>query len=277
MVSGDSSISTLRPRPGAGGGVGRGLCLSWSKRPSMAFFLNQSVTQHRPPQHLLFRFPASRTVRQYISLVEAILFAVVCYGSCWTLTQIPSWNIQGAVEPAQENSQETRISVPAQPQTHCVVISKWMNLSGLSCKTDWLKQVLFQVKELFYIVCDCMFPLRTYTLSFVPLTKGIRVSYHIRLPKGLCFQTVVLEKTQSPLDCKEIQPVHPKENQSWIFTFIGRIDAEAEAPILWPPDAKSWLIGKDPFAGRDWGQEEKVTTEDEMAGWHHQLDGHEFK
>ena len=76
------------------------------------------------------------------------------------------------------------------------------------------------------------------------------------------------------LDCKEIQPVHPKENQSWIF--IGRTDAEAEAPKLWPPDAKSWLIGKDPDAGKDWRQEEKGTTEDEMVGWHHQLNGHEF-
>ena len=79
----------------------------------------------------------------------------------------------------------------------------------------------------------------------------------------------------SPLDCKEIQPVHPKRNQSWIF--IGRIDVEAETPILWPPDAKSWLIGKDSDAGKDWNQEEKGMTEDEMAGWYHQLNGHEFK
>ena len=92
---------------------------------------------------------------------------------------------------------------------------------------------------------------------------------------------MVLEKTlESPLDCKEIQPVHPKGDQSWVF--IGRTDAEAETPIqaetpiLWPPDVKSWLIGKDPDAGRDWGQEEKGTTEDETAGWHHQLDAHEF-
>ena len=86
--------------------------------------------------------------------------------------------------------------------------------------------------------------------------------------------TVVLEETlESSLDCKVIQPVHPKD-QSWVF--IGRIDAEAEIPILWPPDAKSWLIGKDPDAGRDWGQEEKGTTEDEMVGWHHWLDGHGF-
>ena len=93
--------------------------------------------------------------------------------------------------------------------------------------------------------------------------------------KNWCFWTVVLEKTlESPLDCKEIPPVHPKGDQSWVF--IERTDAEAETPILWPPHAKSWLIGKDPEAGRDWVQEEKGTTEDEMAGWHHQLDGHGF-
>ena len=77
----------------------------------------------------------------------------------------------------------------------------------------------------------------------------------------------------SPLDCKEIQPVHPKADQSWVF--IGRTDVEAETPILWPPHAKCWLIGKDSDAGRDWGQEEKGMTEDEMAGWHHRLDGRE--
>ena len=93
--------------------------------------------------------------------------------------------------------------------------------------------------------------------------------------KSWCFWTVVLEKTlDSPLDCKEIQPVHPKGDQSWVF--FGRTDAEAETPILWPPHMKSWLIGKDSDAGRDWGQEEKGTTEDEMAGWHFQLDAHEF-
>ena len=86
------------------------------------------------------------------------------------------------------------------------------------------------------------------------------------------YLAVVLE---SPLDCKEIQPVHPKGDQSWVL--IGRTDVEAETPILWPPHVKSWLIGKDPDAGRDWGQEEKGTTEDEIAGWHHWLDGHEFE
>ena len=94
-------------------------------------------------------------------------------------------------------------------------------------------------------------------------------------PKNWCFWTVMLEKTlESPWDCKEIQPVHPKGNKSWIF--IGRTDAETETPILWPPDAKSWLICKDPDAGKDWRQEEKGTTEDEMVGWYHRLNGHEF-
>ena len=94
--------------------------------------------------------------------------------------------------------------------------------------------------------------------------------------KNWCFWTVVLEKTlESPLDGKEIQPVCPKGNQSWIF--IGRADVEAETPILWPPDAETWLIWKDPDAGKDWRQEEKGMTEDEMVGWNHRLNGHEFE
>ena len=94
-------------------------------------------------------------------------------------------------------------------------------------------------------------------------------------PKNWCFWTVVLEKTlESPLHCKEIKPVNPKGNQLWIF--IGRTDDEGVAPILWPPHVKSWLIGKDPDAGKDWKQEEKGITEDKMVGWHHQLDGHEI-
>ena len=93
--------------------------------------------------------------------------------------------------------------------------------------------------------------------------------------KNWCFWTVVLKALESPSDYKEIQPVHPKGNQSWIF--IGRTDVEAETPILGPPDVKNWLTGKDPDAGNDWRQEEKGTTEDEMAGWHHWLNGHEFE
>ena len=94
--------------------------------------------------------------------------------------------------------------------------------------------------------------------------------------RNWCFWTVVLNKTlESPLDYKEIQPVHPKGNQSWIFT--GRTDAEAETPILWPSNGKSRLIGKEPDAGKDWGQEEKEVTEDKMVAWHHWLNGHEFE
>jgi len=127
---------------------------------------------------------------------------------------------------------------------------------------------------------------RYYFVNKGPPTRSYDFSSgHVRMweldyeeswtPKNGCFWTVVLEKTlESPLDSKEIQPVHPKGDQSWVF--IGRADAEVETPILWPPDAKSWLIGKDPDAGRDLGQEEKGTTEDEMAGWHHWLDAHEF-
>ena len=94
--------------------------------------------------------------------------------------------------------------------------------------------------------------------------------------KSWCFWTVVLEKTlESPLDCKEIKPVNPKGNQPWIF--IWRTDAEAEAPILWPPDAKNWFIGKDPDGGKGWRQEEKGMTDDEMFGWYPWLDGRDFE
>ena len=94
------------------------------------------------------------------------------------------------------------------------------------------------------------------------------------VPNNWCFWTAVLEKTlESPLDSNEIKPVSPKGNQPWIL--IGRIDAET--PILWLPDVKSWLIGRDPAAGKDWGQEEKVAKENEMVGWHHRLNGHEFE
>ena len=115
----------------------------------------------------------------------------------------------------------------------------------------------------------------------VHLVKGIVFSKDLDYkeswaPKNWGFWTGVLEKIlESPLDCKEIQPVNPKGNQSWIF--IGRTDVEAETPILWPPYAKNWLIRKDPDAGKDWGQEEKGTTEGEMVGWHHQLDGNVFE
>ena len=127
---------------------------------------------------------------------------------------------------------------------------------------------------------------RAYFANKGPSSQSYCFSHHVWMwqldykeswaPKNWCFWTVVLEKTlESPLDSKEIQPVHPKGNPSWIFT--GMTDAEAEASTLWPPDAKHWLTGKDPDAGKDWTREEKGTTEDVMVGWHHQLNGHEFE
>ena len=133
---------------------------------------------------------------------------------------------------------------------------------------------------------DSIFQSRHYFANKGPSSQGYGFSSgHVWMweldceeswaPKNWCFWTVVLEKTLgSPLDCKEIHPVHSEGDQPWVF--FGRNDAEAEASVLWPPHAKSWLIGKDSDAGRDWGHEEKGTTEDEMAGWHHRLDGCEF-
>ena len=114
-------------------------------------------------------------------------------------------------------------------------------------------------------------------MVFPVVMYGCELDYKERWAwKNWCFWTVVLEETlDSSLNCKEIQPVHPEGNQSWIF--IGRTDAEAETPILWTPDAKSWLIWEDPDAAEDWRWEEKGMTEDEMVVWHHQLDGHEFE
>ena len=135
---------------------------------------------------------------------------------------------------------------------------------------------------MFYFMTSKQKPLRNslqkYCMEPNKYCENIKIMIYmlITMPKNWCFWTVVLENTlESPLDCKEIQLVHPKGDQSWVF--IGRTDAEAETPILWPPHVKSWLIGKDPDVWRDWGQEEKGMTEDEMVGWHHWLDGHEFE
>ena len=117
-----------------------------------------------------------------------------------------------------------------------------------------------------YLWCEVAVTSRTWQLDYKETWA----------PKNWCFWTVVLEKTlESPMDCKNMQPVHPKGNQSQIF--IGGTDAEAETPILWPPDVKNWLIGKDPDTGKDWRQGEKGMTEDEMVGWSHRLNGHEFE
>ena len=115
-----------------------------------------------------------------------------------------------------------------------------------------------------------------YTMEYYSAIKNNTFESVLIRWMNWCFWTVVLEKTlESPLNCKEIQPVHSKGDQSWVF--FGKNDAKAETPVLWPPHAKNWLIGKDPDAGRGWGQEEKGMTEDEMAGWHHRLNGREFE
>ena len=157
-------------------------------------------------------------------------------------------------------------------------ILDFLNSKGEKC--PWANQWLFD--GLIHIEKQ-----RHYFANKGPSSKGYGFSSgHVWMweldceeswaPKNWCFWTVVLEKTlESLLDCKEIQLVHPKADQSWVF--IGRIDAEAETPILRPPHAKSWLIGKESDAGRDWGQEEKGMTEDEMVEWHRRLDGHEFE
>ena len=133
---------------------------------------------------------------------------------------------------------------------------------------------------------DSIFKSKDYFANKGPSSQGCGFSSHVWMweldceegwaPKNWCFWSVVLEKThKSPLDSKEIHSVHPKGNQPWLF--IGRTDAKAETPILWPPHAKSWLIGKDPDAGKDWRQKEKGMTENEMVGWHHWLNGHELE
>ena len=120
----------------------------------------------------------------------------------------------------------------------------------------------------FHLVKSMVFPVVMYWCE----SWTIKKAEHRRTD---AFELWCWRTLESPLDCKEIQPVNPKGNQSWIFT--GRTDAAAETPILWPSDGRNWLIGKDPDAGKDWRQEEKGTTEDEMVGWHHWLDAHEFE
>ena len=137
----------------------------------------------------------------------------------------------------------------------------------LLCACSTSSHIAFTLEKLWHIIFQNIYKIYfNYIIIYLQLCKTA--------PKNWCFQTVVLEKTlKSPLDSNEIQSVHSKD-QSWVF--FGRTDSKAEAPVLWPPHMKSWLIGKDPDAGRDWGQEEKGTTENEIAGWHHWLNGHEF-
>ena len=181
---------------------------------------------------------------------------------------ITSWQIDG------ETMETVTLSFLAL-QNHC---RWWLQ--------PWYKKTLAPWKKSYDQPRQHIKKQRHYFADKVHLVKTVFSSNHVWIweldhkeswvPKNWCFWTMVLENTlESPLDCKEIQPVNPKGNQSWIF--IGRTDAQTKAPILWPPDAKSWLFWKDPDAGKDWGQEEKGTTEDEMVGWHHQPNGYEFE
>ena len=178
------------------------------------------------------------------------------YKGCWT-------GVSSQLAPAMLGN--TDIQGPLSPQWDHPRQLPAFTMSSLSSKPDsWQRSLLF---------------VRIFSQGY-GFSSGHVWMWELDYKEGWvqknwCFWTVVLEKTlESPLDCKEIQPVHPKGNQSWVF--IGRTDVKAETPVLWPPDMKSWLIWKDPDVGKDWGQEEKGTTEDEMVGWHHQLNGHEF-
>ena len=170
--------------------------------------------------------------------------------------------------------------------------SGWLSFGGLQnhCRwwlQPWNKKTLTPWKKSYDQLSQHIKKQRHYIANKGPSSQGCGFpSSHVWMwelgykeswvLKNWCFWTVMLEKTlESPLDSKEIQPVHPKGNQSWIF--IGRTDVEAETPILWPLDEKNWLVWKDPYAGKDWRWEEKGTTEDEMVGWYHWLNGHEFE
>ena len=147
-----------------------------------------------------------------------------------------------------------------------------MLVAGCEMWSNLIKTAIIKIQKLFLKICTLEVD-RWHICDQANVINN-RLGEEGWALKNWCFWTVVLEKTlESPLDCKEIQPVHSEGDQPW--DFFGKNDAKTETPVLWPPHAKSWLIGKDSDAGMDWGQEEKGTTEDEMAGWHHWLDGRE--
>ena len=181
---------------------------------------------------------------------------------------ITSWQIDG-------EKVETDISFSCAPKLLQMVpaATKLKDACSLEEKWEWtllcIKKQSITLLTKVWTIKATVFPVVKYGLWQLDHREGWA-------PKNWCFQTVVLENTfESSSDSKEIKPVNPKGNQPWIF--IGRTDAEAKAPILWPPDVKSWLTGKDPDSGKDWRQEEKGITEDEMVGWHQLRDRHEFK
>ena len=248
---------------------------------SIRVFSNESALHLRWPQYWSFSLSISLS-NEYSGLIS---FRIDCFDVL---------AVQGTLKSLlQQNSSKTSILwcsafCMVQISYPYMTTEKTMALT-MQTFVDKVMSLLFNMLSRFVIA----FLPRSLLISWMhlpsavilepPRIKSVTVSmvspsiYHeVMGLENWCFCTVVLEKTlESPWDCKEIKPVHPKGNQSWIF--IGRTDVEAEMPILWPPDAKNWVIGKDPDAGKDWRQKEKGMAEDEMVGWHHRLNGHEFE
>ena len=196
---------------------------------------------------------------------------MTCYGKktvVYRVPFLPSLHLQPKTSGKMQNGGMCLCRINKQVDLGYCVYAEYFG-SSWQCSLKLLKPV-------YSLLLDF-----TVSLGFYGLSSGHVWMWELDYneswaSKNWCFWTVVLEKTlESPVDCKEIQPVHPKWDQSWVF--IGRIDAEAETPILWSPNVKSWLIGKDRDARKDGRQEEKGMTEDEMVGWHHRLNGHEFE
>ena len=180
-----------------------------------------------------------------------------------TSSPITSWQIDG-------EQWQTFLGVSKQKDGDCSheIKRRWLLERKVMTNLDSiLKSRDITLPTKFHLVKALVFPVVMYEYKRWTIKKA--ECQRIDASELWCWR-----RLESPLDCKEIQPVHPKGDQSWVF--IGRTDAETETPVLWPSDVKSWLIGKDPDAGRDWGQE-KGMTEDEMVGWHHRLNGHEFE
>ena len=275
----------------------------WSWAPLPGATATAPQPQDRPAPELPVSLPGTRWKFLEVTLPEPPEWLIPTWqGICAVTLQLRDPRVLGMsfCEP-----QFSHISTLALKKLHECLVSQWMNHSpsteAMSCnlarRVHWRHHALIQITFSHFLSSKLsayslerklrlhIKKQRHYFVSKSPSSQGYGFSSsHVWMweldykeswaPKNWCFWTVVLENTlESPLDCAEIQPVCPKD-QSWIL--IGRTDVEAEAPILWPPDAKSWFIWKDPGAGKDWRREEEGTTEDETVGWHHRFNGHEF-
>ena len=255
--------------------------------PSIRVFLNESVLYIRWPKYWSFSFSISHS-NEYSGLISFRmdwLDLLAVQGTLKTLLQHHSSKKYELWTLALSFLYSPTLTSIRDYWKKKIALTRCTITADGDCSNEIKRQLLLGRKVMTNL--DSILKSRVITLpTEVCLVKAMVfpvVMYGCELDceeswalKNWCFWTVVLEKIlENPLDCKEIHPVHPKWDQSWVF--IGRTDAEAETPVLWPPHAKSWLIGKDPDAGRDWGQEDKGMTEDETAGWHHRLDRHEFE